>query len=390
MGSASRPVRALEAQARAPGLDALRAAAILWVMIYHAAGFGLVPGGSPFVDNGWMGVDLFFVLSGYLIGGQMFRPAARGERIDLGRFYARRALRTLPAFAVVTAIYFALPQLREWKDIQPLWQFATFTENLFAVNRPPKAFSHVWSLCVEEQFYLVLPIAVLVLAARPRFWKGVVAGLALLLLGMTLRGAVWMHDLSPYYVHGVAKHGYVQAYMEHIYLPTWMRMDGLLAGLTIAAVEVFRPALWRAAMSRPRALLIAGATGLMAAFALFKTQFPALGPTIVGYPLLSASLGLILIAAASPDCPVLRRPVPALRMIAAASYSLYLSHKLMMHWAAVRFGANGENVRLLPAVCAALAVAVGGAGLYLLVEKPFLKLRNQLGAEKSPLAVAAE
>lgn len=390
MGSSSRPGRGSEAQVRAPGLDALRACAILWVMTYHAAGFGLVPGGTPFVDNGWMGVDLFFVLSGYLIGGQMFRPASRGEPIDFGRFYARRALRTLPAFAVVTAIYFALPQLREWKDIQPLWQFETFTENLFVVTRPPRAFSHVWSLCVEEQFYLVLPVVVLILSVRPRLWKGVVAGLALLALGMALRGAAWLHDLAPFYDHGVARHGYVQAWMEHIYLPTWMRMDGLLAGLAIAAVEVFRPTLWSAVMSRPRMLLIAGAIGLMAAFMLFKTQFPPLGPTIIGYPMLSASLGLILIAATSPDCPVLRRPIPGAQMIAGASYSLYLSHKLMMHWAAVRFGADGQHPQFLPALGAVLAVAVGGAALHLLVEKPFLKLRRHLRVEKPRLAFAAE
>ncbi|HET6969775.1 MAG TPA: acyltransferase [Phenylobacterium sp.] len=387
MGSPSHPVLG---PARMPGLDALRACAILWVMVYHAIGFGLVPEGWRLLDSGWMGVDLFFVLSGYLIGGQLFRPVARGEPIDLRGFYARRALRTLPAFFVVLAIYFALPQLREWKPIQPLWQFLTFTENLFVVTRPAKAFSHVWSLCVEEQFYLVFPLAVLVLTARPALWKGVAAGLALLALGMVLRGAVWLHDLGPYVVHGVARHGYVQAYMERIYLPTWMRMDGLLAGLAIAAVEVFRPAAWRAASARPRLLLAAGAAGLVAALALFKTQCPPLVPAVVGYPLLSASLGLVLIAAASPQCPLLGRPIPGLRAVAAASYSLYLSHKLAMHWAVVRFGVDGEPVRLLPGLAAALAVAAAGAALYLLVEKPFLKLRGRLVARRPGLAMAAE
>lgn len=379
-----------EGQVRVPGLDALRACAILWVMIYHAVGFGLVPGGSPLVENGWMGVDLFFVLSGYLIGGQLFRTLSRGERIDLRGFYARRALRTLPAFAVVTAIYFAFPQIREWRDIQPLWQFATFTENLFVAVRPPKAFSHVWSLCVEEQFYLVFPLALLALSARPRLWKGVTAAVALLLVGMALRAAVWAHDLSPFYANGAAKPGYVQAYMNHIYLRTWMRMDGLLAGLAIAALEVFRPRLWRSATSRPLVLLLAGAAGLMAAFVMFKTQFPGFGPTVLGYPLLSVSLGLILIAATSPECPLLGRAIPGLGSIAAASYGLYLSHKLLLHWAAVTFRADGENVRLLPAVWAAVAVAVAGAALHLLVEKPFLRLRRHLRVARAPLPLAAE
>src|SRR5204862_4357829 len=77
---------------RQPGLDLLRALAIALVVIYHAALFGFKLPGR--VDRfGWIGVDLFFVLSGYLIGGQLLAPLARGQRINLGRFFARRALR---------------------------------------------------------------------------------------------------------------------------------------------------------------------------------------------------------------------------------------------------------------------------------------------------------
>jgi peptidoglycan/LPS O-acetylase OafA/YrhL len=92
---------------RLPGLDLLRALAIAWVMVAHANGFGLIP--SDYF--GWMGVDLFFVLSGFLIGDQLFRPIARGETPSYLNFFARRLLRTLPAYLVVLAIYFALPAL---------------------------------------------------------------------------------------------------------------------------------------------------------------------------------------------------------------------------------------------------------------------------------------
>src|SRR5437868_3488923 len=89
---------------RQPGLDLLRALAIIVVVIYHAALFGFKLPGR--VDRfGWIGVDLFFVLSGYLIGGQLLAPLARGQRINLGRFFARRALRIMPAYFVVLAIY---------------------------------------------------------------------------------------------------------------------------------------------------------------------------------------------------------------------------------------------------------------------------------------------
>src|SRR5436190_7921505 len=93
---------------RQPGLDLLRALAIVVVVIYHAALFGFkLPGRAD--RFGWIGVHLFFVLSGYLIGGQLLAPLARDRRINLGRFFTRRALRIMPAYFVVLAIYFLLP-----------------------------------------------------------------------------------------------------------------------------------------------------------------------------------------------------------------------------------------------------------------------------------------
>jgi len=73
---------------------------------------------------GWIGVDLFFVLSGYLIGGQLLAELARNNRLDLRRFYARRALLILPAYLFILTIYFLLPLWREYPDMaQPLWKF---------------------------------------------------------------------------------------------------------------------------------------------------------------------------------------------------------------------------------------------------------------------------
>src|SRR5213082_2799239 len=98
---------------RQPGLDLLRALAIIVVVIYHAGIMGFPTPGRVH-RWGWIGVDLFFVLSGYLIGGQLLAPLARDQSINLKRFFARRTLRIMPAFFVVLAIYFLLPSWREY------------------------------------------------------------------------------------------------------------------------------------------------------------------------------------------------------------------------------------------------------------------------------------
>src|SRR5437773_3029667 len=143
---------------RQPGLDLLRALAIVVVVIYHAGIMGFpLPGRIH--RFGWIGVDLFFVLSGYLIGGQLLAPLARGRHINLGRFFARRALRILPAYLVILAIYIFLPWWREYPEMTPWWKFIISVQNIGLHGGT--AFSHAWSLAVEDQFYLLLPLILL-------------------------------------------------------------------------------------------------------------------------------------------------------------------------------------------------------------------------------------
>uniref|UniRef100_UPI0017837874 acyltransferase family protein n=1 Tax=Pseudomonas viridiflava TaxID=33069 RepID=UPI0017837874 len=93
---------------RYPALDLLRGIAIVWVMLFHSFVVGgLGPDWAWLSRYGWMGVDLFFVLSGFLIGTQVLGPLARGQGLDFKAFYLRRAFRILPAFLVVLAIYMA-------------------------------------------------------------------------------------------------------------------------------------------------------------------------------------------------------------------------------------------------------------------------------------------
>ena len=376
--------------ARAPrvhGLDVVRAAAIAWVMVYHAMNLNLVPDPDHWlVMFGWMGVDLFFVLSGFLIASQLLRPWAKGARPDYGRFFARRLLRTLPAYATVLAIYFLVPAAREWPDTQPFWQFATFTENLLFEPTGAKAFSHVWSLCVEEQFYLVFPVVVALLALRPSARKIYWALATVLALGIALRAYFWLANIAEIPFSASSEPDW-RPYMALIYYPTWSRLDGLLAGIAIAALKIFRPAQWARFVARPNLLVLLALGGMAASMLLFHRQIAGLAAAALGFPLLAASIAL-LVAAASTDRAVIGRyRISGAAALATGAYSLYLTQKIAYHavgaWLAPELGLNGYAALVL-AFGAAIAA---GAALYWAVERPFLRLRDRLeGPSRSPLA----
>jgi peptidoglycan/LPS O-acetylase OafA/YrhL len=363
------------APSRLPGLDLLRAVAIAWVMIYHASNFDLVSDRPWYVAYGWMGVDLFFALSGYLIAGQLLRPWARGEAPNYSHFFARRLLRTLPAYLVVVGLYFLFPVLREWNRILPLWRYLTFSLNVGA-SPGGATFSHAWSLCVEEQFYLVFPLAVALLARRPTAAKVVGAVIALVVLGMALRGWLWLHNVAtrPFDIASKPSPG---AYMALIYYPTWSRLDDLLGGISVALIQVFRPRWWAALSGRGNLVLALGLAGIAATMWVFPDQIGGFFAAVLGFPLLAISMALLVVAAAAPGSLIGRYAVPGAGALAAGAYSLYLSHKAAYHlvilWSAA-WPQAAKGLALPVALAAALAV---GAALYWLVERPFLKLRDR-------------
>ena len=384
---------ALRASApRQQGLDLIRAVAIAWVLIYHGSLFGMTSQDHWLVANGWMGVDLFFVLSGFLIAGQLLRPWAHGSAPSYARFFGRRLLRTLPAYLVVLAMYFLVPGIREREPIAPLWQFLTFSQN-WMFEYPThglKAFSHVWSLCVEEQFYLVFPAVVALIALRPTPAKVIGAVLCVLVVGMALRGYLWLQFVAvPAFDFAADPRG--GRYMHFIYNPTATRLDGLLMGIVAAAIQTFRPAIWTRLTARPNLLLGVGALGIVLSTLIFhEGSIARFWPAVFGYPFLSFAIMLIVMAGADSRSLIGRYRVPGATALAAGAYSLYLSHKIVFHWV--------ELIRPhLPALLQwaafslAMVGALGlGAALYWLVERPFLKLRDRLeGPSRSSLAVAA-
>ena len=373
---------------RLPGLDLLRAVAIGWVMLYHLASYGI--SFPAVVDDGWIGVDLFFVLSGYLIGWQFLKPFTCAQQPPWGQlcrqFLLRRALRVLPAYLTVLAVYFVVPGARESEAIAPLWQFLTFTTNLFPDYFHYRAYSHAWSLCVEEHFYLLLPAAVWLLARRPSCGATVLAAVTVVVAGMVLRGWLWQHEVMPYLHVRSGERNAVLRYIEVIYNPTYTRLDGLLAGVMLAAIKGFRPRWWSRLLEWGWALLAAGLAGIGAVMWLEPTS--RIGVVVV-FPLLSASLACVVLAVMSPRTWIGRVPVPGMRQLAVLSFSLYLTHKQVYHWVHDKLGAALDESDLLAFGTyngAALAVA---ALLYVCVERPGLRLRERLSAAAAGRAPAA-
>lgn len=354
---------------RLPGLDLWRAIAIIWVMLFHSYIVGgLGPDFAWLSRFGWAGVDIFFVLSGFLIGSQVLRPLQQGLRFSFAEFYARRAWRIVPVFAVVLAIYVWFPARREAPGLSPWWQFATFTLNLLIDYDHHQAFSHAWSLCVEEHFYLVFPLLAWVFARRPSVKKFLLGCGSMIVLGIVLRTTVWLHDssLDP------SRNWFI----EDIYYPTWMRLDGLLMGVMLATWRIYKPQSWSNWQRHANAVLLGGLLLSCLAFWLFRDRTGLLANAI-GWPLLSAGFAMLVFAGADRQSLVGRRRVPGAGWIAGISYSLYLSHKLAFHWVESTFGAQLQGHPAVAFIFYALAVLVLGTSLHYGVERPFLRVRDR-------------
>jgi peptidoglycan/LPS O-acetylase OafA/YrhL len=187
-----------------PQIDGLRALAIVAVLLFHL-GFGWIPGG-------FIGVDVFFVLSGYLISGLLLTEVQESGSVRLGRFYARRARRLLPAAWVVIAFTVLVARV----DASPLqyenlrrhamsatlhvanWDWASVKRGYFATDTAPSPLIHFWSLAVEEQFYLVWPVLVLAsLWIARRSGRSLCAVLAVTFLVVTVVSITFAVASSP-------------------------------------------------------------------------------------------------------------------------------------------------------------------------------------------------
>ena len=351
---------------RVGGLDTLRAAAIGLVLMTHYNGFVSHRDTFGVIGSiGWAGVDLFFVLSGYLIGNQIAAPIANGQPWSLKTFFARRLIRTLPNYCVVLIAYLLLPEALAGSHTAPLWRFLTFTQNFGLAYG--ETFTHSWSLCVEEQFYLILPVAALALVKLSRsartVWWALGAAVA---IGIVLRGVASL------------KYGY-DSFSAEIYYSSFARFDELLFGVAVAVLKSFHADLYARILRRGNALLIMGVLGAIGVFSGFANDFPnPFIATAFGFSLLAASFALLTLAALSPRSLLHRLRLPGAAPLARWSYAIYLVHKPLFMLVSPQLAqrhvdANSPLVVLL-VLCAGVA---GGWLLYRAVELPFMRLRGR-------------
>jgi peptidoglycan/LPS O-acetylase OafA/YrhL len=315
---------------RVPALDGLRGT-ILLVFLYHYFGMGMLP--VPFLDIplrlGWSGVDLFFVLSGFLLGGIVLD--ARESPTYYRTFYMRRAYRILPPYAIVLAslliVRVVVPGLPMLSHQLPLWSYFTFTQNIAMViaNSHPGEFfgfqfgtpwlSGTWSLAIEEQFYLVLPFAVRSLnRARLQIW---------------IIGAIFAAPLFRIASGLLLRDGALASY---VLMPC--RADALGFGVLVALLIRNQEAReWLSVRNRAFRIF----TGLMAAgmtwFTLFANRHDSPWLVLVGYTWTAAFYACILVLVImSPEGPVAKvMCIRPLRKLGQYSYVIYLIHGLVLY-----------------------------------------------------------
>ncbi len=362
-----------------PGLDGVRAVAVLAVIAYHL--------GAPWMRGGFLGVDLFMVLSGYLITALLLLEVEGSGRVALGRFWVRRVRRILPAIVVLLgalalyAWWFATPVERvslRWDAIASLtswanWRFVVDGSGYWAQFGPPSPLTHMWSLAVEEQFYVVWPLAV-----------GLVA--------MTVRGErvrrrlLWVAAVGAVASAVAMVVLYDPAFPSRAYLGTDARVQALLIG-AIGAI-VIRPGRTRP----PLAAGVVRVVGPLAAVAVLLAL--ALADDRAGWMYRGGFTAFAVVALAAivtasehagPLAAVLR--VRPLVWIGQRSYGWYLWHwPLIVLLTPDRLGPVDTG---LARALVVLALTVGCAELsYRFVERPARTFGLRLPGRVIPIAVA--
>jgi len=360
------------------GLDHLRAFAIIFVFFFHYGRLFPHPEWTNTVSKfGWTGVDLFFVLSGYLIASQLFKTIVAQNKISLKEFFIKRFFRIIPIYLFVVAIYFLLPLMRERESLAPLWKYLTFTQNIELDVRTQGTFSHAWSLCIEEQFYFFLPLILLLLISFKSIKKGLWILIALFLFGFFIRYYTYRNLFTP-----VTDESWLNWY-KWIYYPTWTRLDGLLVGVSVAGLLEFKSGFSKKILNYGNLLFVLGLIIFATTYFVCADE-ESLIATVFGFPLVAIGYGFIVLSALSPKCFLHKYKSKITTQIATLSYGIYLIHKIVIHVTQTQFSrfsiVNDSNMMFLFCIAAVFIISLL---LNETIEKPFLKLRKKILVKSS-------
>lgn len=355
---------------RSKVLDALRAVAILLVLGRHTNVSEL------WTKVGWSGVDLFFVLSGFLISGLLFQEYKRFGDINLKTFWLRRGMKIYPAFYICTLVQAVtyLVVFANRSDVKSPVRLVlidiTFLSSYFQGLS-----GHAWSLAVEEHFYLVLPLFLLVLIKLRAGKRDPFAPIPVVFLVIAI-GSLWLRVIAK-----PAFYGDVYSYL----LPTHLRMDALFCGVVIGYLFHFKPKFLARVARWP--LLVAGAA-LITPIYFMQIEYWHM----YTWGLTCTFLGFACIITWAIHVPFESRhplalPVNLLARIGFYSYSIYLWHWIIIYYLRPCFRtrciATGSPVTWSPAMqkwqwlsCVALSIIVG-IGMAVFIEQPVLRLRDR-------------
>ena len=386
---ASRP--SATGSTRLAGLDGLRAVAVALVLGFH---FGV-----GWRGGGFLGVDVFYVLSGFLITGLLLAEFERRERIGLAAFWLRRARRLLPALllvlvAVTCMVRFAEPSgaypgersgaLAALFYVSNWWQIGT-SGDYFAVTGATSPLTHTWSLAVEEQFYLVWPLVVL---AVLHLVRGFVRGVRVVLVVAVVGAVASAVEMAWLFRPG--------ANATRVYFGTDTHAQSVLVGASLACVlTLVARRRGRSGMdpeatgSARRRMAVAGAVGLVVV-ALASRVLD--GSSVLtyrgGFLVVSVAAAAVVAAVVTVPRGVLDRvlSVGVLVWLGTISYGIYLWHfPVFVYLDAGRTGFHGLTLLMLRS---AATVAVAAASFYL-VERPVIEGRFWRSARAVAPAVAA-
>jgi peptidoglycan/LPS O-acetylase OafA/YrhL len=348
------PIRVLR---RVPEFDGVRAVAVLLVVWFHSGLLRALPTNAK-PTGGFLGVDMFFVLSGFLITALLLNEQARRGRIHFGAFYRRRAMRLLPVITafVIAHVVFAhvvhIPAARERSSILSTVLYYTNWQATHSVLAP--AFGHLWSLAVEEQFYIVWPMAVTILTIRARL-RTVVLVLGTAIVVVAVRRALM-------YEHGAS--------VTRLLGGTDTRADTLLSGALLAH-------LWVRRELRFRGLELAGWLSVaFLAVCVWRVRYTSGflyhgGLTLIALAV-AVALTAILDSNWSPKRLLRLRP---LQQIGRVSYGLYVWHPLAFTWS----GYYTRHWRAAPRFVVGIAATALTVFLsWTLIEEPFLNWKRRL------------